>query len=254
MSRIEPLWLDSIPELEDLGRFYEDVFGFVPNGARIMAHRPEIVQGYVQLRKAVMDPVYGTVPAELKSLIGHVASRVAGCRYCQAHTIFAAGGSKAASARVEAVWDHRTSDLFTPAERAALEFAAGAAGVPNGVTDEQFAQLRAYWDDGQIVEILAVVALYGFLNRWNDSLQTQLEEPYAQGGRKTVGALRLDRGETHLSTEHSAPDTVPGTRGKTRRGTVALFNVGSATEFAAVGLAPLAAHQELQSLLHLNPL
>jgi len=37
--------------------------------------------------------------------------------------------------------------------------------------------MSEYWDDGQIVEILAVVALYGFLNRWNDSLATTLEEP-----------------------------------------------------------------------------
>jgi uncharacterized peroxidase-related enzyme len=177
MSRLEPLALDSIPELEELGRFYENVFGFVPNGARIMAHRPEIVQAYVELRRAVMDPSSATVPVELKSLIGHVASKTAGCRYCQAHTIYSAEGSESAANRVQAVWDYQSSDLFSPAERAALEFAVNAASVPNGVTDDQFAELRDYWDDGQIVEILAVVALYGFLNRWNDSLATQLEEP-----------------------------------------------------------------------------
>ena len=187
MSRLESLGLDSIPELRDLGRFYENVFGFVPNGARIMAHRPEIVQGYVHLRKAVMDPDSGTVPAELKSLIGHVASRTAGCRYCQAHTIFAAGQSEAAADRVQSVWDSQTSDLFTPAERAALDFAVGAAAVPNAVTDDQFAELREHWDDGQIVEILAVVALYGFLNRWNDSLATQLEEPSREMAERLLG-------------------------------------------------------------------
>ena len=187
MSRLEPLSLDSIPELQDLGRFYQDVFGFVPNGARIMAHRPEIVQGYVALRKAVMDPAFGTVPAELKSLIGHVASRTSGCRYCQAHTIFSADGSDTATARVQAVWDYRSSELFTPAERAALGFAASAAAVPNSVTDEQFAELQDHWDDGQIVEILGVVALYGFLNRWNDSLATQLEEPSREVAERLLG-------------------------------------------------------------------
>jgi uncharacterized peroxidase-related enzyme len=187
MSRIEPLSLDTIPELLDLSRFYQEIFGFVPNGARIMAHRPEIVLGYVHLRKAVMDPSDGTVPAELKSLIGHVASRTAGCRYCQAHTIYSAAGSDAAEARVEAVWDYQSSDLFTAAERAALDLAVAAGSVPNGVTDAHFDELRRYWDDGQIVEILAVVALYGFLNRWNDSLATQLEEPSRVVAERLLG-------------------------------------------------------------------
>lgn len=187
MSRLEPLSLGSIPELQELGSFYEDVFGFVPNGARIMARRPEIVQGYLALRKAVMDPSAGTVPAELKGLIGHIASRASGCRYCQAHTIFSADGSETAAARVRAVWDYRSSDLFTGAERAALDFALGAASVPNAVTDEQFAELRQYWDDGQIVEILGVIALYGFLNRWNDSLATQLEEPSREVAERLLG-------------------------------------------------------------------
>jgi uncharacterized peroxidase-related enzyme len=187
MSRLEPLSLDSIPELQELGSFYEDVFGFVPNGARIMAYRPEIVLGFIHLRRAVMDPPDATVPAELKSLIGHMASRAAGCRYCQAHTIYSAAGSEAAAARVQAVWDYQTSDLFTPAERAAFDFAIGAAAVPNGVTDERFTALREYWDDGQVVEILAVVALYGFLNRWNDSLATQLEEPSREVAERLLG-------------------------------------------------------------------
>jgi uncharacterized peroxidase-related enzyme len=195
MSRLEPLSLDSIPELRDLGRFYQEIFGFVPNGARIMAHRPEIVAGYVQLRRAVMDASSGTVPAELKSLIGLVGSQTAGCRYCQAHTIYKAEGSKTASARVRAIRNHRTSDLFTPAERAAFDFAVAAASVPNGVTDELFAEMRAHWDDGEIAEILAVVALYGFLNRWNDSLATQLEGPSREVAERLLGPSGWEPGK-----------------------------------------------------------
>jgi uncharacterized peroxidase-related enzyme len=187
MSRIEPVSLDSIPELRDLGRFYQEIFGFVPDGARIMAYRPDIVLGYVQLRKAVMDPDSGTVPAELKGLIGHVASKTAGCRYCQAHTIYSADQSEAAAARVEAVWEYQTNELFTQAERVALDLTVAAASVPNGVTDDLFAEVREHWDDDEIVEILAVVALYGFLNRWNDSLATRLEEPSRKVAERLLG-------------------------------------------------------------------
>ena len=195
MSRLEPLSLDAIPEFQELGRFYEHVYGFVPNGARIMAYRPEVLEGYIQLRRAVMDPVDATVPAELKSLIAHIASKASGCRYCQAHTIYSAAGSKTTAARVQAIWDYQTSDLFTPAERVALDFAISAASVPNGVTDEQFSALREHWDDGQVVEILAVVALYGFLNRWNDSLATQLEEPSREVAERLLGPSGWEPGK-----------------------------------------------------------
>jgi alkylhydroperoxidase family enzyme len=117
------------------------------------------------------------VPPELKGLIGHIASKTAGCRYCQAHAIYGADRAGTDRARLDALWEFETSGLFTEAERVALRFAVAAALSPSGVTDEDFQRLGEYWDDGQIVEILAVVALYGFLNRWNDSLATTLEEP-----------------------------------------------------------------------------
>ncbi|MDX2466121.1 MAG: carboxymuconolactone decarboxylase family protein, partial [Acidimicrobiia bacterium] len=65
--------------------------------------------------------------------------------------------------------------------------ALAASGVPNTVTDEQFVEMQSHWDDGQIVEILAVIALYGFLNRWNDTLATQLETPSRTAAEKIVG-------------------------------------------------------------------
>ena len=80
------------------------------------------------------------------------------------------------------MWEFETSDLFTPAERAALRVARDAAGVPNAVTDEEFDDLRAHFDDQQIVQIVATIGLFGYLNRWNDTMATTLEEtPLAFG-------------------------------------------------------------------------
>jgi hypothetical protein len=54
--------------------------------------------------------------------------------------------------------------------------------VPNGVTDAMFAELRKHWSENEIVEIVGVIALFGFLNRWNDTMGTPLEdEPIATG-------------------------------------------------------------------------
>jgi alkylhydroperoxidase family enzyme len=89
--------------------------------------------------------------------------------------------------RLDAVWNYRTSSQFSEAERAALDIAVAAGCVPNAVTDEMFDELHRHWSGDQIVEIIGVIAMFGFLNRWNDTLATSLEdEP-------------LDYAEAHLA-------------------------------------------------------
>jgi len=195
MSRLEPLSLSEIEGLEEVEATYRRTLGFVPNGLRIMARRPEIVKGFIALRRAVLDPDSGTVPVELKNLVAHMASHVHGCRYCEAHALQGAARAGAEQDRLAAIWGYRTSPLFSEAERAALDFAVHAASVPNAVSDDDFDRLREHWDEGQIVEILAAVALYGYLNRLNDSLATSLEEDSARFAEETLGPQGWTRGK-----------------------------------------------------------
>ena len=187
MSRLDPLPFETTPELREHFNFLLGTLGFVPNSVLTMQRRPRLVKAFAALNGAVMDPE-GEVDLGFRRLIGHVASRAAGCLYCMAHTALGAKNFGVDDARLAAIWDYRTSPLFSAAERVALDFALAAASQPNEVDDELFAQLRAHWTDGQIVEILGVVAMFGFLNRWNDSLATPLE-PVADGiGRKYLAA------------------------------------------------------------------
>ena len=84
--------------------------------------------------------------------------------------------------KLTAVWEYRTSPLYTEAERVALDFAIAAASQPNDVSDELFKRMKRHWTEGQIVEIAATVALFGFLNRWNDTMATPLEDDPAHFG------------------------------------------------------------------------
>lgn len=90
--------------------------------------------------------------------------------------------------KLAALWDYRTSPLYTEGERVALDFAIAAASQPNAVTEELFAKLKQHWTEGQIVEIVGVIALFGFLNRWNDTLATPLEEEPIEIGEKYLAA------------------------------------------------------------------
>ncbi len=175
MPLVTPLPPDHDAGVAELATFFHETLGFVPNSVLTMQRRPAIAAAFIALNKAVMDPRHG-VSSELKRLIGYVASHAAGCRYCQAHTALAAHRYGASDAKLAAVWDYATSGLYSEAERAALDFALAAAAQPNAVTPELGARLREHWDEGQVVEILGVVALFGFLNRWNDSMATTLEE------------------------------------------------------------------------------
>jgi len=177
MARVPPLAREQVADLEDTFVQIEQRMGFVPNSMLTMARRPGIARAFGGLAAAVRT---GTVAPDLKEMVALVASTAAGCRYCQAHTASNSHASGSDAEKIAHVWTYDTSALFSDAERAALRLAHHAALVPNAVTDADFADLRRHFDDDEVVEIVAIVALYGFLNRWNDTMATELEaHPHA---------------------------------------------------------------------------
>ncbi len=166
---------------QDLIQFFNETLGFCPNSVKTMYHRPSIAYAFIELNKAVMENK-GNVTSSQKRLIGYISSNVAGCRYCQAHTIRAAERYGADEDKLKNIWDFRTHSAFSEAERAALEFALASSTIPNAVDDKIAKNLRLYWNDGDIVEILGVIALFGYLNRWNDSMGTEIEQEAIESG------------------------------------------------------------------------
>ena len=178
MAHLDPLDRATLGALDEHFRErYDETIGFTPNSLLTMARRPEIVTALGDLITTIWRT--GTVPAGLKALAGLVSSTSAGCRYCQAHEAVDARAHGVSDEKVAAVWSFETSPLYDDAERAALRFARDAGLVPNAVTATHFAELREHFDEGEIVELLATIGLFGFLNRWNDSVATDLEpEPF----------------------------------------------------------------------------
>lgn len=187
MALVDPLPLGHDAGVVELAELFHETLGFVPNSVLTMQHRPRIAQAFIALNRAVMTNSAG-VTSEQKRLVALLASSAAGCRYCQAHAALAAMRYGAGDERLRQLWDFRSSALFSDAERAAFEFALAAAAVPNAVTPAIAADLRKHWDDGEIVEILGVVALFGFLNRWNDSMATELEPDAESVASKQLAA------------------------------------------------------------------
>lgn len=178
---VKPLDRNATEEAAEMARFYEETLGFTPNSLFTMMHRPRIAAAFLEMNQAVMENK-GRVTSALKRQIAYISSMTTGCRYCEAHAIRAAVRYGSEEDKLRNIWDYKTYPAFTEAERAALDLAVAASSVPNGVSDEVSENMRQHWEKGEIVEIMGVIALFGYLNRWNDSMGTQLENPAAADG------------------------------------------------------------------------
>lgn len=197
MSRISRL--DRSEVSAEMAAMYDKAYaqrGNVPNMFRVMAHRPEIFATMQAHFAAVLNT--GTVSTKLKELIIVRTSQVNDTPYCLAsHTILARnlGWTDDQLAHL-ANWQDRAD--FTPAEKAALRLAETVTRNANAVADEQFAELRSFYSEGEIVELLCAIGLFNYFNRFNNALKMEPTKP-GEGGCATPpeqDGLRLAQNAT----------------------------------------------------------
>ena len=175
MTHLNPPDAAALDEVKNELDFVAAAMGFEPNSMKIMAHRPNILRGFLALMGAIIGPDAVLDPG-LRQMIAHIASSAAGCQYCQAHTAHGADHAGVSQEKIEALWSYADSPVFTEAERAALSLAQAGGSVPNQAEAAHFDALKAHYTDAEMVEITAIIAAFGFLNRWNDTLATTLED------------------------------------------------------------------------------
>ena len=194
MPLVKPLSEESNLEVKKLAEFFNETLGFCPNSVLTMQIRPNIAGSFINLNKAVMEN-NGRVTSSLKRLIAWVSSNASGCRYCQAHSIRAAERYGTDKEQLNNIWDYRTHPSFNESERIALDFALAASQIPNTVDENLKQRLHDNWDDGEIVEILGVISLFGYLNRWNDSMETTIEDGAKDSAEKFLSKHGWDKGK-----------------------------------------------------------
>ena len=175
MTRVSPAPPEKFAEVGDYMERWKKLKGYPPSSWLTMVRKPKVFRAYRDLHTAVMIDE-GEVPKALKFMVAEVVSRAAGCSYCTAHNAQnAAHIGGVAAEKVAALWQFQTSPLFSPAERAALALALAAGSAPPAVTDGHFAELKKHYSEDAIVEIVAVIALLGWLNRWCQTLAPEIE-------------------------------------------------------------------------------
>jgi len=184
MARISPAAPEQFAQVADAMERWQKTKGYPPISWLTMVRRPGVFRAYRALHGAVMMDE-GEVPKALRFMVAHVVSQACGDAYCAAHNAEnAAHIAEVPLEKVEALPQFRASPLFTPAERAALELARAAGACPPAVTDAHFAELRKHYTEDAVIEIVAVIALLGWLNRWNMTLATPLEREAAAFARR----------------------------------------------------------------------
>src|SRR6185436_11981681 len=168
----DPLPPETTPEMKEEFDSFFKTLGFVPNSVLTMQRKPKLAKAFVQIQRAIWDPD-SKVDRGFKRLVAHAASRA---------IHFGIDPAKLAAVR-----DYKTSPLFNDAERTALDLAVSASSTPNIVTEQTFSELRRHWNEEQIVELVGVIAVAGFLSRWNVTMATPIEpEPNEVGERYLV--------------------------------------------------------------------
>ncbi len=196
MSLIDPIHTIEDAETKELVKFFNETLGFCPNSVLTMQKNPAIAKAFINLNMAVMKN-HGSLTSEFKRLIAFVSSNTTGCRYCQAHTIRAAERYGASKERLENIWNFEESDCFSEQEKIALRFTREASKVPVATTQEMEEELKQHWSEDDIIEMMGVIALFGYLNRWNDVMGTSLEDDAIESANQYLKEKGWDIGKHH---------------------------------------------------------
>ncbi len=172
--RIRPLAAeDADPQARTVLDEFVRERGNMPNMFRTMALRPEIMETAAAHMRAIFST--GTVDPRLKEMLAVRVSQINDCAYCRtSHSALAKklGASEDLLDAMYHIDEHE--DMFTPAELAALWFADRMTTDAQGVDEEVWASVREHFDEGQIIELAAVIGLFNYFNRFNDALRVEI--------------------------------------------------------------------------------
>ncbi len=165
---------DKFSDQEDLFRVIEGFMGYLPNSHLSMALNPELNQSFAALAGTIFASQ--KIDQSTMQLIALASSLSSGCKYCQAHTSHGAHQAGVNEEKINDILRYQDSSLYDESEKAILDLAFASGMTPNQANQEHFDNLLKYFNNEQIIDMVAVISLFGFLNRWNDTLGSHLED------------------------------------------------------------------------------
>ena len=153
------------------------IFGRVANSLRVAAHTPRVAQAlFGFLVAATRKEISGELDIRTKTLVILKTSMLNGCKYCVGHNVMLGRAWGMTDDHVAALEDgYAASDLFSPAEKAAIAWAECLTTLTYREHPEAMDELKRHYSEPQIVEITMISGFFNFWNRFNDGLQMDPE-------------------------------------------------------------------------------
>jgi uncharacterized peroxidase-related enzyme len=173
MAHISVPALDAVPDQsKPLLDAVKKQLGLVPNMFRVIALSPHALQGYLGQNAALAK----TLDVKTRERIALAVAQVNGCDYClSAHSYLAANLAKLDATEIAR---NRHGGSADAKANAAVAFAATITKTRGQVSESDIQSVRAAgYTDGQIVEIVAVVAENVFTNFLNIVAGTEIDFP-----------------------------------------------------------------------------
>ena len=175
MIRIQPISKDTATEKQQaILTTVQKAMGGVPNLISTMAQSPAVATAYLGFSQALSQ---GSLPAKLRESISLAVGEANSCQYCvSAHSML---GGKAGLSSTD-ITQARCARAEDPKTAAVLAFAKKVVTERGIVADADVAELRAHgFEDGDIAEIVANVAINIFTNYFNHIAGTEIDFPLA---------------------------------------------------------------------------
>lgn len=179
-----------------------------------MGHWPDLRQGWNSFLQLIFAG--REVTKELKQLVFLASSMASGCRHCQSHGAYHLNQIGMSEEKILSIWNLEESDHFTDAEKTALNLAIAGGSSPNATEASHFAEMRKHFTDVQIIEVVAVIAAGGFLNRWNDTIATVTDQESIDFAEKVLSRVGWEAGK-HKGEAHEQRPAHPLNLGWTKR-------------------------------------
>jgi uncharacterized peroxidase-related enzyme len=194
MARIPLIHPEAVEgDLEDLYGAVTDMIGRVPNSMRTIAHAPLLAMLMLPFAAATQREWPGVrLSGRIKEMVVIKTSHINGCEYCYAHNTSLGEAAGITHEQIIDISsdDYMASDRFSEREKAALLWAEHVTRNTARERGDVYEQVKALFNDAEIVELTLICALFNMINRINDSLEIEIEEQSEVD--KIKGTLVLD--------------------------------------------------------------
>ncbi|HEX8633541.1 MAG TPA: carboxymuconolactone decarboxylase family protein [Pyrinomonadaceae bacterium] len=175
-----------------------------PNYIRLLAEHTEAAPHFAHLTRTVLYG--GALPPETKMAMGQRVARVLGTPYALAHAERWLRASERGRAMLTGLRGKQASGL-TPAEQLAVDYADKLTRDANGITDADFARVRAHYNDSQIVELTMTTCFFNYFARLCEASSLPVEAWTTEAVPTAVPAFHAPRARIGLISDEEMAAT-----------------------------------------------